>query len=132
MIEVEQSAQPFGFTNRPGLTLCSFVGEGDDIGEPLMIAFVLMVGQKLLERVAQGTFAKENQLIETLILDGTDPAFREGVEVGGLGRELQGFNVSSQEAGREGLGELGVAVVEQEAGIGHGPVRGGEVTGDLF
>ena len=81
MIEVEQSAQPFGFTNRPGLTLCTFVGEGDDIGEPLMIAFVLMVGQKLLERVAQGTFAKENQLIETLILDGTDPAFREGVEV---------------------------------------------------
>ena len=47
-----------------------------------MIAFVLMVGQILLERVAQGTFAKENQLIETLILHGTDPAFGEGVEVG--------------------------------------------------
>jgi len=36
--------------------------------EPLMIAFVLMVGQILLERVAQGAFAKENQLIETIIL----------------------------------------------------------------
>ena len=59
----------------------SGIGEGDDIGEPLMIAFVLMVGQIFLERVAQGTFAKENQLIETLILGGTDPAFREGVEV---------------------------------------------------
>jgi hypothetical protein len=46
-----------------------------------MIAFMLVVGQKLLERVAQGTFTKENQLIETLILDGTDPAFREGVQI---------------------------------------------------
>lgn len=63
MIEVEQSTQALGFMNRPVLTLCSFVGEGDDIGEPLMIAFMLVVGQKLLERVAQGTFAKENQLI---------------------------------------------------------------------
>jgi len=92
MIEVEQSAQPLGFMNRPVLTVCSLVGEGDDMVESLMIALVLMVGQKLLERVAQGTFAKENQLIETLILHGTDPAFREGVEDLGLAekhRELK-------------------------------------------
>lgn len=56
----------------------------------LIIAFVLMVGQKFLERVVQETLTKENQLIETLILHETDPAFREGVEVGGLGRELEG------------------------------------------
>jgi hypothetical protein len=43
--------------------MASRVGEGDDIGEPLMIAFILMVGQKLLERVAQGTLANENELI---------------------------------------------------------------------
>jgi hypothetical protein len=49
------------------LTLCSFVGEGDDIGEPLMIAFVLMVGQIFLERVVPGTFAKENQWIATFL-----------------------------------------------------------------
>ena len=33
-----------------------------------MIAFVLMMGQVLVERVAQGTLAKEKQLIETFIL----------------------------------------------------------------
>ena len=43
----------------------SILATRDDIGEPLMTAFVLMVGQIFLERVAQGTFAKENQLIET-------------------------------------------------------------------
>ena len=82
MIEVEQSAQSLGFANRPGLSLCTFVGEGDDIVEPLMIAFVLVVGQKLLERVAQGTPAKENQLLETLLFDGAHPPFSEGVEAG--------------------------------------------------
>jgi hypothetical protein len=37
------------------------------------------VGQKFLERVAQGTFAKENQLIETLLFDGAHPPFCERV-----------------------------------------------------
>jgi hypothetical protein len=67
MIEVEQSSQSLGFANRPSLATCGCVGEGDDIGESLMIAFVLMVGQKLLKRVAPGTFAKENQWIATFL-----------------------------------------------------------------
>ena len=54
------------------------------------------------------------------------------VKVGGLGRELEGFNASGQEYGSEGLGEFGVAVVEQEARFGHGSIRGGQVAGDLF
>ena len=82
MIEVEQSAQSLGFANRPGLATRACVGEGDDIGEPLMIAFMLVVGQIFLERVAQGTFAKENQMIETFLLHGTDPPFGESVEIG--------------------------------------------------
>jgi hypothetical protein len=83
-----------------------------------MIAFVLMVGQKLLERVAQGAFAKENQLIETLILYCAHPTFGEGFEVWGLGREFEGFHARGQEHGRVGLGEFGVAVVEQTARFG--------------
>ena len=67
MIEVEQSPQPLGFAKDTGTATRSLIGEGDDIVESLMITFVLVVGQILLERVAQGTFAKENQLIETLI-----------------------------------------------------------------
>src|ERR1700676_3061883 len=55
MIKVEPSAQSLGFANRPVLATRSLVGEGDDIVEPLMIAFVLMVGWVLVERVAQGT-----------------------------------------------------------------------------
>jgi hypothetical protein len=68
MVEVEQSTQPLGFAKDTCTATRSLIGEGDDIVESLMITFVLVVGQILLERVAQGTFAKENQLIETLIL----------------------------------------------------------------
>jgi hypothetical protein len=63
------SAQPLGFENGPVLRTGSVVREGDDIIESLMIAFVLMVGQILIERVAQGTLAKEDQLVQTFILD---------------------------------------------------------------
>ena len=89
-----------------------------------------MMGQILIERVAQGTFAEENQLIETLILDGTHPAFGEGVEVGRLGRELERHACGLQE-GIKALGG-GIPIVEQEARVGRGPVRNGQIAGDLF
>ena len=132
MIKVEPSAQSLGFANRPVLATRSLVGEGDDIVEPLMIAFVLMVGWVLVERVAQGTLAKGNQLIETCILYCAYPPFGEGVEVGRLWREFEWFHASGAEDGSEILGEFGIAVMEQEAGIGHGPVCDGQVAGDLF
>src|SRR5208283_5692843 len=56
----------------------------------------------------------------------------KGVEVGGLWRQLESLNAGGLEDGIEVLGEFGIAVVEQEAGIGHGPVGGGDVAGDLF
>lgn len=34
--------------------------------ESLMVALVLMVGETFIERAVQGTFAEENQLVETL------------------------------------------------------------------
>ena len=79
MIEVVQSAKTLGFQNGPFAATRSLVRERDDIVEPLMIAFVLMVGKILIERVAQGTLAEENQLIETLLLYCAHPAFGKGV-----------------------------------------------------
>jgi hypothetical protein len=45
MIEVEQAAEPLGFSNAPVMTKRSLMRERDDIVEPLMITFVLMVGR---------------------------------------------------------------------------------------
>jgi hypothetical protein len=51
---------------------------------------VLMVGKILIERVAQGTLAKENQLIETFILHGTHPALAKALRLGDCGGSLRG------------------------------------------
>src|SRR5271167_347366 len=132
LVEIEQAAQPLGFSNGPVARTGLLAGEGDDIVETLMIAFMLMVGEIFLERMAQGALAEENQLIEAFLLDRTHPAFRKGVEVGGLWRQLESLNAGGVEDRIEVLGEFGIAVVEQEAGIGHGPVVGGDIAGDLF
>jgi len=49
---------------------------------------------RAFNRLAQGTLAKENQLIETFILHGTHPPFREGVEVGRLWWKFSVFQES--------------------------------------
>ena len=69
MIKVEQSAEPRRFSNGAFGATGWLIGEGDDIVESLMVAFVLMVGKVFIEGVAQGTIAEENQLVETLIFD---------------------------------------------------------------
>jgi hypothetical protein len=132
MIGVEQSPRPLGFAKDACTATRSHVGEWDNIIESLVIAFVPRVGQILIERVAQGTFAKENQLIETFILHGTDPPFGEGVEVGRLWRELEGLGAYTTEEGIKGFGEFGITMVEQEARFGHGAVLDDQAAGDLF
>ena len=68
MVEVKQSAKPLGFANGSFPTTRSLVREGDDILKSLMISLALMVGKIFIERAVQGTFAEENQLVETLLL----------------------------------------------------------------
>ena len=97
-----------------------------------MIALMLVVGEIFIEHMAQGALAEKNQLIEAFLLDRTHPAFGECIEVGGLWRQLERFNACGMEDRIEVLGEFGIAVVEQEAGISHGPVGGGDIAGDLF
>ena len=64
LVEIEQAAQPLKFSNGPVVVKDSLFGERDDIVETLMIAFMLMVGEIFIERMAQGALAEENQLIE--------------------------------------------------------------------
>src|SRR5271157_2492089 len=132
LVGIEQAAQPLGFSNGPVGRTGLLAGEGDDIVETLMIAFMLMVGEIFIERMAQGALAEENQLVEAFFLDRTHPAFGKGIEVGGLWRQLESLNAGGVEDRIEVLGEFGIAVVEQEAGIGHGRVGGGDIAGDLF
>ena len=69
MVEVEQSAEAFGFAKGPFAATRWLVRERDDVLESLMISLMEKVTQILFESMVQGTFAKENQLVETLVLD---------------------------------------------------------------
>ena len=67
MVEVKQSAELLGFANGSYPATHSLVGEENDILKSLMISLALMMGKILVKRVVQGTFAEENQLVETLV-----------------------------------------------------------------
>ena|ERR1017187_3890544 len=67
LVEVKQSAEAFGFVNGPFVTIRWLVR--DEILKSLMIALMEKVTQILFESMVQGKFAKENQLVETLVLD---------------------------------------------------------------
>src|ERR1022692_3602264 len=72
--------------------------------------------------MAQRTLTEKNQLVETLFLDRPHPPFRKSVEVGRPCWELERLDAYSEEDVIEGLGEFGITVMEQVAGVGHGTV----------
>ena len=69
LVEAEPSAEPFEFADRAVLRTARMFREGNDLGEALVIAFVLRVSQIFLEGIAQGGLTEKNQLIEALVLD---------------------------------------------------------------
>jgi hypothetical protein len=100
------------------------IPERYDILKPLMIfAFVLMGSQIFFECMLQGALAKENQLIETLVLERPHAPVGKGVGVGRPGWEFERLNARGLKDGIESLGEFGIAILEEKAGGGHGANR---------
>jgi hypothetical protein len=82
VVVLEQSTEPFSALDR-AVTLMALAGrrKEQDIGFSLMISLMMIMGSILREGVPQGFFPKENQLRQTLLLDGSHPAFRMGVQI---------------------------------------------------
>jgi len=53
VVETEQAAETRRLDDLPVARLGPPVGEGDDVVQPLMVSFVMMVGEVLGEDVAQ-------------------------------------------------------------------------------
>src|SRR5215510_3472158 len=79
VVVLEQPTEPFPALNR-AVTLAALAGrtKEQDIAFSLMISLVMIMGSILREGVPQGFFPKENELRQTLLLDGSHPAFRVG------------------------------------------------------
>ena len=82
VVEIEQATETRRLDNLPVARVGPPVGEGDDVVQPLMVSFVMMVGEVLGEDVAQRMLTEESQLVEALVPYRTHPAFSEGIEIG--------------------------------------------------
>jgi len=58
-----------------------------DIAFPLMISLVVIMFYVLMKRPRQGSLSKQDHTRETLLLDGSDPPLRVGIQVGRAGWE---------------------------------------------
>jgi hypothetical protein len=53
MVEIEQAAETRRLDNLPVARLGPLVGEGNDVVQPLMVSFVMLVGEVFPENVPQ-------------------------------------------------------------------------------
>ena len=56
--------------------------------QTLVVALVMVVQHKFTEGLPQGSFSEQNYSFQARLLDGSDEAFRVGVEVGRTGRQF--------------------------------------------
>src|SRR5713101_660336 len=79
----QEPAKSFTALNRAFMLACQAGSrKKQDVALPLMIALLMIMFHILVEDMTQGVFAKQNQPRETLLLHGSDPALRVGIEVG--------------------------------------------------
>src|SRR5262249_19521861 len=84
----EEASKPFATPNRA----CRFRAPADsrneqDIPFPLMISLVVIMFYVLMKRPRQGSLSKQDHTRETLLLDGSDPPLRVGIQVWRAGWE---------------------------------------------
>ena len=65
----------------------------------------------------QRALTQENYLGQTLLLHRSDPALRMGIQVRATRRKHQRFDIAGRDDRPEGMGVLGVAVVQEIATI---------------
>ena len=92
----------------------------------------VVVDGVLLQHGAQMSFPGNEHPVGAFGPGGEDPALREGIRSWALGRDLERFDAFAGERRVEGVGELAVAVADQEAQLaGPLPEISDEIAGQL-
>ena len=84
-----------------------------NIAFPLMISLVVIMFDVLMKRPRQGSLSKQDHTRETLLLDGSDPPLRVGIQVGRAGWEDYPLDTSSINDLLKDSTELGVTVMDE-------------------
>ena len=78
----QEPSEPFATLNRAFvLPVLADRRKEQDVALALMIPLVMIMLHVLIEGATQGCFSKQNQPCETLLLDGSDPPLRAGMQV---------------------------------------------------
>ncbi len=107
MVVAQQTAEPLVLSDRSRAPADAFTGEGDGVVESLVVPLSMVMGQVLSDHMTQHALAEDDNLVETLLLDGSDEALGEGIQVGRLRRQLDRFHADGTDHGVELLGPLG-------------------------
>jgi hypothetical protein len=123
----QESSEPFATLNRAfALRVLADRRKEQDVALALMISLVMIMLYILIEGATQGCFSKQNHPPETLLLDGSDPPLRVGIQVWRSGWQDDTLDTGIINDVLKRGTELGVAVMDeiltgcQEAPFLHG------------
>ena len=87
MVEIEQTAESLPFFDLARLMHGFSAGNGDDVVDPLMRPFLVIMGHVFVEDVLERFFSEKDHLVQALGFDGADPTLGEGVQIRAAGRQ---------------------------------------------
>ena len=95
MIVAEQPTEALSTSHLSAVTRQGWLRCDAVVGEALMIAFHVIVGQVLLDRIIQGAFTQHDHPLQRLLLDRAHKPFTVGVEIRTPWRQDKALNQHS-------------------------------------
>ena len=113
VIVFQDSAESGATLNRHFQVSDEFFGSNQNVANSLMIPLAVVMPQVFLQRSLQATDTNASHLAQALRFDAAHPPFREGIQIGAVGSDMHGLNISrSQQLVERGLVNL-VVVSDQ-------------------
>ena len=110
----QEPSKPFATLNRAfALRVLADRRKEQDVALALMIPLVMIMLHVLIEGATQGCFSKQNHPPETLLLDGSDPPLRVGIQVWRSGWQDDTLDTGIINDVLKRGTELGVAVMDE-------------------
>jgi hypothetical protein len=131
-VAAEQSAESFGFDDRPARASLARLGVDQLVSDPLVRPLAVKVSAVFAKRTAQRVFPEEDQVVDALRLYREYPSLCDRVHVRGLETGYDYVHACGVEDGAELHRELRIAVDDEVAHVlQEAVVERAEVAGDL-
>src|SRR4051812_16402049 len=89
-------------------------GEEQQIGFPLVVAFIVVMFQELGDGAPQGGLAEYDQFGQALAFDGPHPALRKGIQIRAACRQQEWLDSAGAERCSKRSAEFAVAIMQRK------------------